>query len=82
VIQPRVGSDQATRWLEALPILIAGAAAVLYGPSLGLSSTFGLGGLAIAAYAAFRGARTWVAALGMLLNVPLAVIAVLILMPG
>jgi hypothetical protein len=71
-----------TRWLEALPIVVAGAAAVLYGPSLALSSTFGFVGLAIAVYALARGGRRWVAALGVVLNVPLVVIGVLILLPG
>lgn len=65
--------------MEALPIVIAGAAAVLYFPSLGLSSTFGFVGLAIAVYALGHGVRRWVAALGMVLNVPLAVAGVLIL---
>jgi hypothetical protein len=68
--------------LEALPILAAAAAAVLYGASLGLSSTIGFVGLAIAAYGLVRGAWVWVVALGIVLNVPLAVIAVLILSPG
>lgn len=71
-----------TQWLEALPIVVAGAAAVLYGPSLALSSTFGFVGLAIAVYALARGRRRWIAALGVVLNVPLVVIGVLILLPG
>jgi len=71
-----------TQWLEALPIVVAGAAAALYGASLGLSSTFGFIGLAIAVYALFHGAREWVVALGIVLNVALVLIAVLILLPG
>jgi hypothetical protein len=71
-----------TTWLEALPILVVGAAAVAYGPSLGLSSTFALVGLPIAFYALAHGARRWVAILGIALNLPLAVIAMVILLPG
>ena len=71
-----------TKWLEALPIVVVGAAAVAYGPSLGLSSTFAFVGLAIAFYALAHGARRWVAIFGIALNLPLVVIAVLILLPG
>jgi hypothetical protein len=73
------GAPQAP-WLEALPIAIAGVAALLYSPSLGLSSTFGFVGGAIAVYGLGRGARAWVGALGLVLNVPLAVIAVYVLL--
>lgn len=74
--------DGATGRLEALPIVVAGAAALLYGPSLGLSLTFGLLGLAIAVYAFFLGVRAWVAALGLLVNAPFAVAAAYILLSG
>jgi hypothetical protein len=69
----------APRWLEALPVVTAGLAVVLYGPSLGLSSTFGIVGVAAAAYAFRRGARAWVAALGIVLNLPLAAIGAYVL---
>jgi hypothetical protein len=71
-----------TKWLEALPIVAVGAAAVAYGPSLGLSSTFAFIGLAIAFYALAHGARRWVAILGIVLNVPLVIVALVILLPG
>jgi hypothetical protein len=54
--------DRAPKWPEALPIVFAGGAVVLYALS--------------------HGARAWVVALGIVLNVPLAVIAFLILLPG
>jgi hypothetical protein len=57
----------------------AAAAVILYVPSLALSSTFGLVGLPVGGYALARGARKWVSVLGMILNAPLAVIALLIL---
>jgi hypothetical protein len=69
-----------TRWPEALPVVTAAAAAMLYVPSLALSSTFGIVGVAIAVYALRHGARTWVAALGLALNLPLVVIAAYILL--
>ncbi len=78
----RMPDSRRTPWLEALPIVVAGAAAVLYFPSLALSSTFGFVGLAIAAYAVRHGARAWVGALGIVLNVPLAIVAVMILLAG
>jgi hypothetical protein len=62
--------------------VVAGVAAVLYFPSLALSSTFGFLGLAIAAYAIRNGARLWVAVLGIVLNVPLVIGALLILFAG
>jgi hypothetical protein len=68
-----------SQWLEALPIVTAGAAMILYFPSLALSSTFGVVGAAIAIYALAHGARAWVAVLGLVLNVPLAVIAAYVL---
>jgi hypothetical protein len=77
-----MGDARTTRWVEALPIVVAAAAAALYGASLGLSSALGFVGLPIAAHALRHGARRWVATLGIVLNVPLAVIAVLILFPG
>jgi uncharacterized membrane-anchored protein YitT (DUF2179 family) len=67
------------RWLEALPIVIAGAAAVLFGPSLALSTALGFVGVALAVYALVHGARAWAVALGLAVNVPLAVIAVYII---
>jgi hypothetical protein len=73
-------ATRATQWLEALPIVTAGAAAVLYFPSLALSSTLGFVGVAIAVYALAHGARAWVAALGLVLNVPLAVIGAYVLL--
>lgn len=67
------------QWLEALPIVIAGAAVVLFGPSLALSTTFGFVGVGVAVYALLRGARLWPVALGLVLNVPLALAAAYII---
>jgi hypothetical protein len=68
------------RWVEAMPIVVAAAAALLYTASLGLSSILGFVGLALAVYALFRGARVWVVALGIAANGALAASAALILL--
>jgi hypothetical protein len=71
--------SRVSRWLEALPILIAASGAALFGPSLALSTTLGFVGVALAFYALLHGARAWAVAVGLILNVPLALIAAYII---